>query len=136
MNDKLFIEAYCHNCGTQRCEGIHSEWFEGCRYRWNHDSYDAATEIERLNRQIMEMARKMAGRKCNDEEELFTNVEEHCRNYLSKQIEAEWVPIEKLSTNWGVSIIHHYECSNCKIVEYTNNHKYCSNCGAKMIGRR
>ncbi len=26
-----FIEKYCHNCGTQRCEGIDSEWFESCK---------------------------------------------------------------------------------------------------------
>lgn len=63
MNDKQFIEAYCHNCGSQRCEGIGTEWFEGCKYRWNHDNYDAAAEIERLNRKIMEMTREMAGRR-------------------------------------------------------------------------
>lgn len=63
MNDKQFIEKYCHNCGTQRCEGINTEWFEGCKYRWNHDSYDAAAEIERLNAKIMKLAREMAGRK-------------------------------------------------------------------------
>ena len=61
MNDKQFVEAYCHNCGTQRCEGIGTEWFEGCKYRWNHDSYDAATEIERLNTKIMNMAVELKG---------------------------------------------------------------------------
>ena len=39
MNDKEFIEKYCHNCGTQRCEGIGTEWFEGCRYKYEHDSF-------------------------------------------------------------------------------------------------
>ena len=58
MNDKQFIETYCNKCGSQRCEGIGTEWFEGCKYRWNHDSYDAATEIERLNDTIMKMAEK------------------------------------------------------------------------------
>ena len=28
-----FICKYCNNCGSQRCEGIHSEWFEGCKYK-------------------------------------------------------------------------------------------------------
>ena len=59
MNNTQFIEKYCHNCGTQRCEGIGTEWFEGCPYRWNHDSYDAATEIKRLNEKIMELAKKL-----------------------------------------------------------------------------
>ena len=39
MNDKEFIEKYCHNCGTQRCEGIGTEWFEGCQYKNEHDSF-------------------------------------------------------------------------------------------------
>lgn len=41
MNDKQFIETYCNNCGSQRCEGFGTEWFEGCKYRYNHDSYNA-----------------------------------------------------------------------------------------------
>lgn len=53
-----------------------------------------------------------------------------------KQVEAEWIPVEKFVPDWGANITHHYECSNCKILEYTNDRKYCSNCGAKMIGRR
>ena len=61
MNDKQFESTYCSNCGSQRCEGIGTEWFEGCKYRWNHDSYDAATEIERLNKQIMNMAAELNG---------------------------------------------------------------------------
>ena len=66
----------------------------------------------------------------------LTNVEEHCRNYFSKQTKAEWMPVERLVPDWGANIIHHYECSNCKTLEYTNDRKYCSNCGAKMIGRK
>ena len=62
MNNKQFEQTYCSNCGSQRCKGIGTEWFEGCKYRWNHDSYDAATEIERLNKKIMEMAREMVGK--------------------------------------------------------------------------
>lgn len=59
MNDKQFMEIYCSACGTQRCEGIHSEWFKGCKYRWNHDRYDATAEIERLNKKIISLS-------CND----------------------------------------------------------------------
>ena len=28
-----FISEYCNNCGSQRCEGVNSEWFEGCKYK-------------------------------------------------------------------------------------------------------
>ena len=47
-------------------------------------------------------------------------------------VRGEWMPIERLVPDWGANIIHHYECSICKTLEYTNDRKYCSNCGAKM----
>lgn len=28
-----FVEKYCKNCGTQRCEGVDSYWFDGCKYK-------------------------------------------------------------------------------------------------------
>lgn len=31
--EKKFISKYCNKCGSQRCEGINSEWFEGCIYK-------------------------------------------------------------------------------------------------------
>ena len=59
MNEKQFIETYCHKCGTQRCEGIGTEWFEGCPKRWNLDGQDPATEIQRLNDKIYELGTKI-----------------------------------------------------------------------------
>jgi hypothetical protein len=58
--------------------------------------------------------------------------EQICDAGWRKQIEAKWIPVEKLVPDWGANIIHHYECSNCRTLEYTNDRKYCSNCGAKM----
>ena len=49
MNDEKFIETYCNNCGSQRCEGIGTEWFEGCKHKHNHDSYNTSAENEHLN---------------------------------------------------------------------------------------
>jgi hypothetical protein len=34
-NEKEFIKHFCNHCGTQRCEGIHSEWFKGCVFKDN-----------------------------------------------------------------------------------------------------
>lgn len=59
MNNELFAKTYCHNCGTQRCEGIGTEWFEGCKYKWNHDSCDATEQIEWLNQIIMDLGKKL-----------------------------------------------------------------------------
>ena len=51
-----------------------------------------------------------------------------------KQIEAEWIPIITWKPSWGIDIIHHYECSTCKALEYTNSKRYCPACGGKMKG--
>ena len=72
MNEKQFVETYCHNCGSQRCEGIGTEWFEGCKYRWNLDGQDPASEIERLNKKFWDLVNSIADKnvvrivKCKD----------------------------------------------------------------------
>lgn len=33
LTEKEFIEEYCHNCSSQRCEGIGTEWFDGCKFK-------------------------------------------------------------------------------------------------------
>ncbi len=33
MDVKQFTETYCYKCGTQRCEGIHTIWFDGCQHK-------------------------------------------------------------------------------------------------------
>ena len=72
MDDKQFEQTYCSRCGSQRCEGIGTEWFEGCKYRWNHDSYDAAAEIKRLNQKIMELQGELK----NKNKSILTTFEE------------------------------------------------------------
>ena len=52
--------------------------------------------------------------------------------YESFVLEGVWIPVEEYATSWGVNVIHHYECSNCGNLEYSNNIKYCPECGSKM----
>ncbi len=33
MNAEEFVKKYCLGCGSQRCEGIGTEWFDGCSHR-------------------------------------------------------------------------------------------------------
>ena len=33
ITEKEFEEMFCKLCGTQRCEGVDSEWFEGCKHK-------------------------------------------------------------------------------------------------------
>lgn len=39
ISEKEFIDKYCHGCGSQRCEGIGTEWFDGCRHRFKLENY-------------------------------------------------------------------------------------------------
>lgn len=33
LNEEDFVNTYCNNCGSQRCEGIGTPWFEGCKHK-------------------------------------------------------------------------------------------------------
>lgn len=33
LTKEEFYEKYCSYCGSQRCEGIDTVWFEGCKYK-------------------------------------------------------------------------------------------------------
>lgn len=33
LTEDEFFKKYCTRCGTQRCEGIGTVWFDGCPYR-------------------------------------------------------------------------------------------------------
>lgn len=41
--DKLtkeeFYSKHCQLCGSQRCEGIGTDWFDGCKYRYELENY-------------------------------------------------------------------------------------------------
>lgn len=39
ISEKEFYEKYCMMCGSQRCEGIGSEWFDGCQHRYKLEGY-------------------------------------------------------------------------------------------------
>ena len=59
MNKEQFVKTHCQNCGSQRCEGIDSEWFDGCKYKWELDGTNPSEEIERLNSKIMDLSKKI-----------------------------------------------------------------------------
>lgn len=33
LTKEEFHNNYCQLCGSQRCEGIDTEWFDGCKYK-------------------------------------------------------------------------------------------------------
>ena len=47
MKKDEFIKTYCDFCGTQRCEGIDTEWFTGCPHR--NELEDSSEELKMEN---------------------------------------------------------------------------------------
>lgn len=39
LTEKEFYEKYCQMCGSQRCEGMGTDWFDGCRHRYELEGY-------------------------------------------------------------------------------------------------
>lgn len=33
LTEEQFYKKHCQMCGSQRCEGIGTDWFEGCTYK-------------------------------------------------------------------------------------------------------
>ena len=33
LTEEEFYKKYCEMCGSQRCEGIGTDWFDGCRFK-------------------------------------------------------------------------------------------------------
>ena len=44
VSDKEFTDKYCRECGSQRCEGVGTEWFDGCAHAFNLASYYLSRE--------------------------------------------------------------------------------------------
>lgn len=74
MDKKEFVEKYCRNCGSQRCEGIDSEWINGCKFRWNLEGYDPASEIAKLEKQVMELSSRIVQITSNTNDDLIFKI--------------------------------------------------------------
>lgn len=33
LTKEEFYEKYCRKCGSQRCDGTETEWFDGCKFK-------------------------------------------------------------------------------------------------------
>lgn len=42
-----FYKKHCCKCGSLRCEGMDSEWFNGCRHRHELENYTGVGNYER-----------------------------------------------------------------------------------------
>ena len=48
MSAEEFMQAYCIWCGSQRCEGIGTDWFDGCSYKSELTAGDYCDEPDSL----------------------------------------------------------------------------------------
>ena len=39
LTEEEFLKKYCYRCGTQRCEGMGTVWFDGCKHRYELENY-------------------------------------------------------------------------------------------------
>ena len=40
LTEQEFIHKYCYGCGSQRCEGMGTPWFDGCQHRHELEGYE------------------------------------------------------------------------------------------------
>lgn len=86
LTDDEFVEKYCHNCGSQRCEGIGTDWFDGCQYRnellsyvpWTYTTGREEPEILGSGSQWYNVVNT------KDEDEALRLFREAGRNYLRR----------------------------------------------------
>lgn len=86
FNQEEFIRRFCHTCGSQRCEGIGTEWFEGCKHKHRLKSYAPWTyETGREEPEILGSGSQWYSViKSKDEEEIFRLSKEAGRNYIRR----------------------------------------------------
>lgn len=111
MTEEAFIKEHCCCCGSQRCEGIGTAWFEGCVYKWDLDGMQPAKEINRLNLRVMKLAHELAAVNLNKS--------------------GKWIK-EYEGNGWNSW--DNLTCSLCetKFVNPTFPMNFCPKCGAKM----
>lgn len=40
LTEQEFLHKYCYGCGSQRCEGMGTVWFDGCQHRHELEGYE------------------------------------------------------------------------------------------------
>lgn len=130
----------CNNC----------PYFEKCNYNDPADIQQDIlelinyyeSEIKRISDLVLETIESSNSRM--EEACHLTTVKKNLEHLLSEaynRIEeltelGEWLPQNEYNNTFGVDLIHHYACSNCGEIKYTNNDRYCSNCGTRMKERK
>lgn len=45
LTKEEFYKKHCCMCGSQRCEGMDSDWFDGCQHRYELENYTDTNDI-------------------------------------------------------------------------------------------
>ena len=109
-----FIEKYCKGCGSQRCEGPGTPWFDGCSYKWNFPGVDAASEVARLNELVNTLASKIV--QLTTKPEGATNYEQF--SLMSVHQLAKWLDENgKFDNSPWCTWFNNTYCSKCDVVK-------------------
>lgn len=146
LTKEEFIEQYCRSCGSQRCEGVDSEWFDACRKA--KDTYDELCKLTGkewgavskyldikttpVNAFKYDNDTVTQGRICiTNEKNLPTCVDVYTTNYGEPDCAKRYVP--ELMCEDAMSYCDMvFECSVCGNMDTDGKPKYCSECGAKV----
>lgn len=47
MTTEEFVTKFCAFCGTKRCEGVKSEWFDGCEHKKELDNTNSVNGLDK-----------------------------------------------------------------------------------------
>jgi hypothetical protein len=78
MNKEEFETTFCSSCGSQRCEGIGTEWFDGCKHK---DKFKSM-EVNDSNMERIDLCRHCIH---NDMCDNYANYTTHCFDYLDSK---------------------------------------------------
>lgn len=142
INDIKKALEICANdsMGCETCS-----YHDSCSSKLSKDTLELIShyesEIERISDLVLETIE--SSNNWMEEACHLTTTKKNLEHLLSQAYDrieeldglGEWLPHTEHNDTFGVDLINYYVCSNCGESKYTNNDRYCSNCGKRMIER-
>lgn len=107
LTKEEFIERHCRSCGSQRCEGVDFEWFDGCKEKDGVMMHVSKAEF-------------IGGKEADD-----------AYKKLCELTGLEWDTVIMCEDAMPYCDMV-FECSVCGNIDTDGKPKYCSECGAKI----
>ena len=103
MTKEEFVEKHCKLCNIQRCEGIGTEWFDGCHHRNELDGYEEdikhKLDLEEILRVYNEYLKNTSGIQSHSVDSTITNIGTG--------------DLQNINSNYGWSFGYGWICPRC-----------------------